>query len=183
MRLVGLIGIGIVLLLAGPFVLALSAQESVTLAWDANSESDLAGYRIYYGQSSQSRTNRIEVVNGTTATISNLSRGRTYSFVATAYNSSGLESEPSNEVSYTVADEPQPLLIMTDTLMARTNGEVQFSVSDQSVTSSCSRRPPISWTGVQLRRIPSPTRRSQWWPTRGRPVRRTSFDSLIRERS
>src|ERR687892_220448 len=99
MRLVGLIGIGIVLLLAGPFVLALSAQESVTLAWDANSESDLAGYRIYYGQSSQSRTNRIEVVNGTTATISNLSRGLTYSFVATAYNSSGLESEPSNEGS------------------------------------------------------------------------------------
>ena len=45
-------------------------------------------------------TNRIGsvVTNRTTATITNLSDGKTYFFVATAYNTSALESDYSNEV-------------------------------------------------------------------------------------
>jgi hypothetical protein len=38
----------------------------------------------------------------TTFTVSNLIRGITYYSVVTAYNSAGVESPPSNEVSYKV---------------------------------------------------------------------------------
>jgi hypothetical protein len=39
--------------------------------------------------------------NTTTATVSNLVSGVTYYYVVTAYNSAGVDSPPSNEVSYT----------------------------------------------------------------------------------
>jgi len=79
----------------------LSAGE-VTLAWDANSEVDLAGYRLYYGLGSGQYDEIIDVGNVTTNTVTGLEAGLTYYFVVTAYNTAGLESDPSNEVSYTV---------------------------------------------------------------------------------
>jgi hypothetical protein len=79
---------------------------SVRLAWNANTESDLAGYRIYYGVSSREYTNRVEVGNVTTTTVSNLPSGATYYFAATAYNTAGLESDFSNEASAQIV-QPQ----------------------------------------------------------------------------
>ena len=76
--------------------------QSVTLAWDANTEPDLAGYIVHYGAASGSYTNAVDVGNTTTATVSNLVESCTYYFAVTAYNTSGLESDPSNEVSYSV---------------------------------------------------------------------------------
>jgi hypothetical protein len=76
--------------------------EQVTLAWDPNTESDLAGYKVHYGTASHSYTNSLDVHNVTTATVAGLSAGQTYFFAATAYNASGQESGYSNEVSYSV---------------------------------------------------------------------------------
>jgi hypothetical protein len=70
----------------------------ITLAWDANTETDLAGYRLYYGTSSRSYGSPISVGTTTTYTMQNLSPG-TYFFTVTAYNTSGAESGYSNEVS------------------------------------------------------------------------------------
>ncbi len=78
---------------------ALAAQ--VTLEWDPNSESDLAGYKIYYGTASQAQTDSIDVGNATTYTVMGLHDGTTYFFAATAYNTSNQESGYSNEVSAT----------------------------------------------------------------------------------
>ena len=75
---------------------ALSAQ--VTLAWDLNTEPDLAGYLVYYGTSSGIYTDSIDVNNSLTCTISDLEEGQTYYFAVTAYNYSGHESGFSNEV-------------------------------------------------------------------------------------
>jgi hypothetical protein len=74
----------------------------VTLEWDPNSETDLAGYRIHYGTSSGNYTARKDVGNLVTCTVTDLTPGVTYYFAATAYNASGLESGYSNEVIYTV---------------------------------------------------------------------------------
>jgi hypothetical protein len=71
---------------------------NVTLAWDV--ESGVAGYRLHYGTSSGSYTQSSDVGTNTSATVSNLTAGQTYYFVVTAYNSGGLESQPSNQVSY-----------------------------------------------------------------------------------
>ncbi|MEW6186572.1 MAG: fibronectin type III domain-containing protein [Thermodesulfobacteriota bacterium] len=74
----------------------------VSLAWDPNSEPDLAGYVIYYGTASQNYQTNIDVGNVTTYTVPGLQTGITYYLAATAYNTQGLESGYSNEVVYTV---------------------------------------------------------------------------------
>ena len=77
-----------------------SAQA--TLSWNPNSESDLAGYKVYYGNSSGSYSFNVNVGNQTSYTVSNLVEGEIYFFAATAYDFSGNESGYSNEVSYDV---------------------------------------------------------------------------------
>jgi hypothetical protein len=79
----------------------LHAAQNVTLKWDPDPASNLAGYRLYYGTSSGVYTQEINVGNTTATLVSNLTEGRTYFFAVTAYNSAA-ESLPSNEVSYTV---------------------------------------------------------------------------------
>ena len=61
-----------------------SAQ--VTLAWDPNTEPDLAGYRIYYGLLSDQYSYSVDVGNRTSYTLSNLQDGKTFYFAATAYD-------------------------------------------------------------------------------------------------
>ena len=82
---------------------AMAAQ--VTLAWDANSESDLGGYRVHYGTSSTSYSVHIDVNKATTYTVTGLAAGQTYYFAATAYDTSGNESGFSNMVSSTTVSD------------------------------------------------------------------------------
>ena len=77
------------------------AAQSVTLAWDANSEPNIVGYVLRYGTTQGKPSQSVNVDKTTTATVSNLASGKTYFFTVTARNSLGLESQPSNEVSYT----------------------------------------------------------------------------------
>jgi len=78
-----------------------NTYASVTLAWDASPDASVTGYRIYYGPVSGGYTNSINVGPPLTMTMTNLTRGSTYFFAATAYDGSGLESAFSNEVAYT----------------------------------------------------------------------------------
>lgn len=75
----------------------------VTLAWDPNPESDLAGYRILYGTSAGNATNVLEVGKVTQVAVFNLTQGATYYFAAKAYNQGGLESDPSTEISAVIS--------------------------------------------------------------------------------
>jgi hypothetical protein len=91
------------LTLLGCLCATVGAQlRSVSLAWDPNSEPDLAGYKLYYGTASgvYTHTNVLGLVTNTA--VSGLSEGVTYYFAVTAFNTSGLESDFSNEVSYQV---------------------------------------------------------------------------------
>jgi hypothetical protein len=78
------------------------ATQSVTLAWSPSADTNVIGYNIYYGVASSTYTNRIDRGSALTATVSNLVEGTTYYFAATAYNLLGMESDYSNEASYTV---------------------------------------------------------------------------------
>ncbi len=73
---------------------------SATVSWNANTEPDLAGYRIYYGTSPRSGTcptggypSVVNVGNVTTYTFNNLTDGATYYFSVTAYDN----ATPANE--------------------------------------------------------------------------------------
>ena len=74
---------------------------SATVSWNANTESDLAGYRIYVGTRSGSYgvVGPFEVTNSTSFTIPNLPTGTTYYFAVSAFDKSENESAKSVEVS------------------------------------------------------------------------------------
>jgi len=78
------------------------AGESVTLAWDPNVDANIAGYRLHYGTAPDVYSSVLDVGNDTTGTIHDLIPGVAYYIVVTAYNADGLESPPSNEVSFTL---------------------------------------------------------------------------------
>jgi hypothetical protein len=96
-----------------PFAITVSdapANGSATLRWtaptrntDGSALTNLAGYRIFYGTSSGSMTQMIQVGNGgiTSYVVSNLSPA-TYYFTVRAYNSGGAESSASNTASKTI---------------------------------------------------------------------------------
>lgn len=97
------------------FCTAMVHAAEITLAWNSNSATNLAGYRIYYKQeSSGAPYNGTDINQGKSpidiplsklsdashpqVTLTGLSQGSRYYFVATAYNTSGNESKYSNEV-------------------------------------------------------------------------------------
>jgi hypothetical protein len=73
----------------------------VSLAWDPAEGDDVVGYRVHYGSASGAYDHSMDVGNATTATVPNLNNGTTYFIAVTASNSAGLESLPSNEISFT----------------------------------------------------------------------------------
>jgi hypothetical protein len=77
----------------------------IKLAWDANTEPDLAGYRVYFGMASGAYTNPVGVGNVTQYTLGGLTPGQTYYIALTAFDTSEHESDYSNEVSG-IATEP-----------------------------------------------------------------------------
>src|SRR5437867_4474089 len=83
-----------------------ASAASVTLVWNASPGTNIAGYNVYYGVASRTYTNKVNVGNATNATVSGLIEGTTYYFAVTAYDSNGLESDYSNEMSYTVPVNP-----------------------------------------------------------------------------
>lgn len=95
-------------------IYSLSFAKIVTLSWDANTEADLAGYKCYYDIDSGSPYSGKQSFTGESpiiipiASLSDKTKpvfqlelpdiGKFY-FVVTAYDTEGLESDYSNEVS------------------------------------------------------------------------------------
>jgi len=84
------------------FGITIQGGQSVTLAWDPSLSTNVVGYKIYYGVASHTYTNVVDVGSATNVTIPGLVKGTTYYFAATAYDSTGGQSDYSNEASYTV---------------------------------------------------------------------------------
>ena len=78
----------------------LGYSAEVTLAWDPNTEMDLAGYKVYYGYNNSTYHTCADVGNITNVTISGLKDDQIYYFAATAYDALGLGSDYSNQVVY-----------------------------------------------------------------------------------
>lgn len=98
----------------GPFSIEVLAQGastgSATLSWtaptqneDGSALTDLAGYKLYWGTEPGSYPNSVTIDNPgiTTYVVENLTAG-TYEFVATAFNTSGVESRFSSSATKTV---------------------------------------------------------------------------------
>jgi hypothetical protein len=103
-----------------------NGSGSVTLAWDANTEPDLAGYKIYWGKSSRSYDDMVDIakINFTASecipydpfhlkcceiTLTGFELGETYYFAATAYDEDDNESAYSEELSHTFTPDEKTL--------------------------------------------------------------------------
>jgi fibronectin type 3 domain-containing protein len=101
---------GFLLLLCAFFTPSVVHAAEVNLAWDPNTEPDVAGYKVYYGLGSRSYDHVMEVGNSTSCVVTGLEQGRTYYFAATAVNTANIESDFSNEVSAALStSNQQPL--------------------------------------------------------------------------
>ena len=122
---------GLTRVLGGIFFVALfpnpvHAVQSVTLAWDPSPDTNVVGYNVYYGVASRTYTNAVDVGNATSVNIPGLVEGRTYFFAVTAYIAGGLESDFSNEISYSVPGGLPPVQIGV-----ASNGQVTVTVTGQ----------------------------------------------------
>jgi hypothetical protein len=80
----------------------IASSPSVTLAWDANPEPNIAHYKLSYGMSSGVYGTDLNAGPNTQVLVPNLVTGTTYYFVVSAIDTNGAQSPYSNEVSYFV---------------------------------------------------------------------------------
>ena len=130
-----------ILLSVGGMAAVLFAAD-VTLSWQANTELDLAGYKVYQSTVSGQYGAAVSTVGSVTTqtlTLPQLDVDTTYFFVITAYDLAGNESEQSLEVSKMVAGIPTgtsesvrftgPLLITYQGVMIENSGTADGFVS------------------------------------------------------
>ena len=89
------------------FAIGSAWGASVSFVWTRNTD-PVAGYRIHYGPASRTYNQVFNAGNATNGTVSNLVAGNRYFFALTAYNSQGLESDYSNELTYFVPTNVGP---------------------------------------------------------------------------
>lgn len=126
-----------------------SRADNVSLAWDPSSDTSTSGYNIYYGGYSKTYTNRIDAGNSTSIIVSNLLRGVKYYFAATAYNFLGLESDLSNEITYTPGTSANSSITNTDITISFSfnegNGSIINDISTNKLIGNIS---GASWTNT-----------------------------------
>jgi hypothetical protein len=122
--------LGLILFFALPFnsVQAFGATvpagQSVALTWNPSTNSNVAGYNIYYGVASNTYTSMTHVGNITNTTISGMVAGVTYYFAATTYDSLGDQSGYSNVASYAV-----PTALSTVQIRSASAGQFMLTVT------------------------------------------------------
>ena len=119
----------------------------VTLAWDPDTTSGLAGYKVHYGTVSKNYSFSVDAGNHTTATITGLTAGATYYFAATAYDTTGNESAPSNQVTYTVPASCSYAVAPTSVSAAAPGGTGSVTVATAG-TCSWTTSDPVSWVTI-----------------------------------
>ena len=125
------------------------AQETVTVAWDPSPEADVAGYTLLAGTAPGVYTATQWVGNVTERTMT-LPAG-TYYFAVRATNRFGLESEPSEEISRTVAvDARAPVITWQALWQHRGTGQIvwwdMFSDTFGSGGALGPGSVPVGWT-------------------------------------
>jgi len=81
---------------------SIAPTTTATLTWIASSSQDVIAYRVYYGNAPgsylQPSGQGVNAGSGTSFTVTGLTSGRRYYFVARSYDAANNESGNSNEV-------------------------------------------------------------------------------------
>lgn len=76
------------------------ASQSISLAWNASTDSSTVGYIVYAGSSSTNYTAQMDVGTNLAITLTGLAEGHTNYFAVSAYNSAQITGVPSAQISY-----------------------------------------------------------------------------------
>lgn len=135
------IGAVLLVLCVGMSLMRLAWAADVTLTWNANTESDLAGYKLYqstisgqYGAPAAT----LGKVTTHTLTLPQIEVDATYYFTLTAYDLAGNESGKSAEVRKLIAGIPAP----TPPLLPTPTGFKATQLADGTTQ--------LSWDDMQL---------------------------------
>lgn len=124
MVLIGVVGIAGVLFAA-----------DITLSWNANTEADLAGYKVYQSTVAGQYGAPVATlgrVTQHTLTLPQLTVDQVYFWILTAYDLAGNESGKSNEVSRIIAGVPPPPVLPAPTNLRYEHGAMQWDAVPQA---------------------------------------------------
>ena len=93
------------------------ADQSVTLVWNPNPDSSVAGYMIHYGSDTNNFDHQADAGTNTSCSVAGLQSGGSYYFVVSAYDVNHNESPPSSPVEYVM-----PVATQTVTVVANPAG-------------------------------------------------------------
>ncbi|MEK7954414.1 fibronectin type III domain-containing protein [Luteolibacter soli] len=113
---------GLALVLLGsfpPLAHAATGTGSVSVAWDRNTETNVTGYKVYWGRTSRIYDQVLDAGTNPQAALPNLTSGLPYYCAVTAYNAEGQESAYSTEISVmygtpTGGSDPSGRLVMLE---------------------------------------------------------------------
>ncbi len=111
------------------FVFGQAFASDATLAWNAVSSAELAGYKLYYGTVSGSYGTSIVVGNSTSYTISGLQAGTTYYIAITAYDSALKESPFSAEITATTPQTAPSISNVQNTLLTSNSATISWNTN------------------------------------------------------
>lgn len=105
-------GLTLRLLLICLSLTAFCSAGSVTVAWNANPETNLSGYRVVFGKSETALDQSLVVGTVTSAVLNGLETGMTYYCAVQAFNTSSLYSDLSTTISFVVPEVVQPVIAL-----------------------------------------------------------------------
>ncbi len=133
---------------------------NVGLAWNPSPDARTAGYNLYYGLNSGAYTGSVDAQANPAATITGITPGLTYYFAVTAYDSNGVESALSNEITNRL-----PILPL---ITAQPLTQTAIAGAPVTLAVSAGGDPPLSFQWVNgLGPIPGATASLLSWPQIG----------------
>ena len=110
---------------------AVFPSNSAALEWAPNPEADITGYKVYVGSASGNYESIIDVVGATRAILPSVPLGSTLYLAVSAYNSAGLESQPSSEL-VVIADVPKPAASTSFSMSSPGEGRLRWKYPKNS---------------------------------------------------
>ncbi len=131
---------------------------TVTASWKPNPETNIAGYKLSYGTSSATYTTTIDV-GKVTSTVVTVADGTKYYFAVRAYDTAGLTSPYSTEVTVTTsgATSSAPLIMSLSPITGAVGSVVTIAGSNFGATKGTSTvtfngvaGAPTSWSATSI---------------------------------
>jgi hypothetical protein len=114
---------------------ATAGENQFTLEWDANAESDLAGYNVFLGDTAGTVVSSVFVAKpGVSTVMTGLTNGKTYFYALDAQDATGNHSPRSSVASVTPKDVTPPTILSNEPANLATDltlvGTVKFTLSE-----------------------------------------------------